>query len=131
MANLVEKIELKLEEYGIEIFDQYGIENNDYVFIVSDMLIVVHNNSKEISISFQVSTKPEIAVNNTLILEEIIDIKKINVLESFAFTNEHKIVCGKKAYDLLHKCIKENIIYDLEQKRMYQNILITTKGYEC
>ena len=131
MTNLVEKIELKLEEYGIAIFDRYEIENNDYVFIVEDMFIIVHKNMKDISISFQVSTKPDVVASNILILKEIKYIKNINIMEVFAFTDEKTIVCGRKAYDLFQKSIKQDIINDIEQTRMYQNILLTAKGFEC
>jgi len=130
MKNLIEKIKLKLEEYGIEIFDHYKLENNDYLFIVQDMLIMCHKKD-DISISFQVSTKPEIAANNILLLEEIKQLKNIFIMESFAFDTKGEIMCGDKAYELLEDNIKERISYDIEKSRMYQNILMTTKGYEC
>ena len=96
MTNLVEKIELKLEEYGIAIFDRYEIENNDYVFIVEDMFIIVHKNMKDISISFQVSTKPDVVASNILILKEIKYIKNINIMEVFAFTDEKRLYVVEK-----------------------------------
>lgn len=131
MTNLVEKVELKLQEYGIQIFDHYEIENDEYTFIVEGMIIVVHKNMKDVSISFQVSTKPEIAANNTLILKEILEIKNINIMDSFAFTSEKKLVCGEQAYELLQKAIKQGVANDLEQSIIYKNILINQKGFEC
>ena len=131
MTDMVEQVKLKLEEYNIDIFDYYKIENNDYVFIVENMVIIVHENMKDTSVSFQVSTTPEVVANNILILKEIIEIERINIMEVFAFTNEKQIVCGKKAYKLFHKSIKDDVATDIEQNRMYQNILLTSDGFEC
>lgn len=131
MSNLIEKIKSKLEEYNITIFDHYKLEHNDYIFIVEDMFILVHKNTQDISVAFQVSTKPEIAANNTLILLEVKQIKNISVMESFAFNSEQQIVYGEKAYKLLDDSIKKSIICDLETDQAYTAILMKSKGYEC
>ena len=130
MLSLVEKVELKLYEYDISIFDHYKIENDEYTFIVEDMLIIVHNKNK-ISISFQVSTKPEIVANNTLILNEIEEIEHISIMESFAFTEDKKLVCGKKAYEMFQETTEHNIIQNFEQSKYHKMILMNTKGYDC
>jgi hypothetical protein len=131
MKKLIERVELKLQEYGIEIFDHYELEKKDYLFIVEEMLIIVHNNNENISVAFQVSTKPEIAANNILILQEIKQIKNISIMESFAFSSKNEMFCGEKAYKLLQDSLKEDIACDIEKRRMYQNILLTTDGFEC
>lgn len=130
MLSLVEKVEHKLYEYDIPIFDHYEIENNEYTFVVEDMLIIVHNETK-ISISFQVSTKPEVVANNTLILNEIEEIEFISIMESFAFTTDRKLVSGKQAYELFQETMEHNIIQDYQQNKYYEMILMSTKGYEC
>lgn len=130
MLSLVEKIEQKLCEYGILIFDHYEIENNEYTFIVEDMLIIIHNENK-ISVSFQVSTKPEVVANNTLILNEIKEIEHISIMESFAFTQDKQLICGKKAHRLFKETTEHNIIQDYQQSAYYQMILMRDKGHEC
>ncbi len=131
MKNLIEKIKSKLTEYNIMIFDYYEIENKNYIFIVEDMFIILHNNTRDISVSYQVSTKPEIAANNLLILLEIKQIKNVSIMESFAFNSKREMVCGDKAYELLDETIKKDIAYNLEKDRAYIDILMQSEGYEC
>jgi hypothetical protein len=130
MSSLVEKVIQKLDEYDITIFDHYEIENNEHTFIVEDMLIIIHENMR-ISVSFQVSTKPEIVANDILILNEIKEIKHISIMESFAFTSEKKMVSGKQAYDLFKKTMKSDIIQDFTTSNYHKMILMNTKGHEC
>jgi len=69
MSDLLDKIKNKLLEYGFDIYDQYKVENDDYLFLVNDMVIIVNMKTHKTSISFQATTKPDVVATNILILK--------------------------------------------------------------
>ena len=129
MLMLVEKIEQKLDEYDIEIFDKYEVEN-EYTLIVEDMILFV-NGKDSISVAFQVSTKPEVVASNMGILYEIKEIKKLAIMESFVITKGQEFVSGEEAYNLFNKTIEHKIIRDFETEKYYKMVLLSSKGYQC
>lgn len=131
MNKLVNKIKGKLLEYNFEIYNEYPVENGEYLLLVNDMLIFVNMKQKYINISFQAVTKPDIVANNILILKEIVDTCDINIMDSFIFTKKNKVIMGDEAFDLIKKSIENNAIKDYDKQMSYVSILTDTKGFEC
>lgn len=131
MSNLIDKVKDKLEEYDIPIYEHYPIDDDENVLFVEDMMLVVKEKDSELGVSFQVTSKPELVANNILILKEIPDIKDVNIMESFVFTNDRKIICGEEAFNLVHDAIEQDIIQDVEQKNYYKMLLMGAEGYKC
>ena len=129
MLNLVDKLEQKLDEYNIEIFDKYEVDG-EYTIIAENMLLFVHDKDS-VGIAFQVSTRPEVVASHMAILYEIKEIRKLSLMESFAMTKDQKLVSGDEAYELLNKTIEHNILQEFETEKYYKMLLLSTKGYNC
>ena len=128
MKNLIEKVNKKLDDYGIQIFDQYESKSDAYVIIAEHMAIIIHPNS--IIVSFEATTKPETSANYILIINEI-KTKDIFISDSFIFTTDNKIVCGEKAYEIVKNTLKQNTLNEENQEKYYKAILENTEGFEC
>ena len=93
------------------------------------MVIFVHPN-EEVTISFQATTKPDDAAKNILILQEIPNIQ-IDIMESFIYRHDNKLVCGEDAYQLIYDTIKAEGARDYAKEASYTYLLNNVKGYEC
>ena len=131
MSYLLTKIEKKLLEYGFDIYDQYKVENDDYLFLVNDMVIFVNMKTKETSISFQATTKPDIVATNILILKEIPALSKMYIMDSFIFTDERQMLRGEEAFELIRKTIEKSAVDKYVKELTYATILNNTNGYKC
>jgi len=128
MERLVEKAVKKLNDYGIEIFEQYKSKPDAHVIIAEHMVIIVH--PKNIVLSFEATTKPETSANFALIMKEISGVD-LFISDSFVFTNKNQLVCGEKAHELVNKTLKQNVLNEEAQSRYYERILENTEGFEC
>ena len=130
--SIVDKTRTKLKEYGLEIFNDYAIEDNEeYVFFVEDMVIFINIKENTIGVSFQVETKPEKVAQMILILNEIEDSNEIDVMESFTFDKNNQFLSGDKAYNLVEQSKEGKIIHDFVTKQAYRNLLVKSEGYQC
>lgn len=132
--NMIDKIRDKLTEYDFAIYDQYEIENGEYLFLVDDMLIFVNNELNLMNVSFQATTKPDVVATNILILKEIPELlnKNIGIMDSFIFTRENKMVQGDKAFELIEKTIADSAIKQYNVQLTYEHILTNSKDMpEC
>jgi hypothetical protein len=130
MLNLVEKIEQKLDEYDIPIFDKYENEANEQIIIAEDMIILVKDKD-HVGVAFHASTKPEISAANIGILYSIKDIKKLAVMESFVLTKNEELISGDEAHRILKETMELNTIKDFETEKYYKMLLMSTKGHQC
>lgn len=132
--NMIDKIRDKLTEYDFAIYDQYEIENGEYLFLVDDMLIFVNNELNLMNVSFQATTKPDVVATNILILKEIPELlnKNIGIMDSFIFTRENEMVQGDKAFELIEKTIADSAIKQYNVQLTYEHILTNSKDMpEC
>lgn len=127
----VEKILEKLDEYGFELYNQYSDENNNYYFIIDDMVLCYDNNDGILSVSFKASTKPEKVANNVLILKEIDGIKGLEIMESFVYKGK-EILSGKDAHEYIKKVYgKKEIGKYIEKQNQIQTLLYSKRHGNC
>jgi hypothetical protein len=129
---LVKKIRNKLNEYGLTILSDYKLQEgeNEYVFIIKEVVIFIREKEKSIGLSFQATTKPERAATLTLIISELRKCT-IFVMESFIFDGDHKFISGDNAYKLIKDTAIEVAKNEITKEQMYNRILQCSKGFEC
>ena len=128
---LVEKVTEKLKEYGIKIYKDYRIEDEEeHVFYIEEAILFVGDKKKYIGVSFQATSKPENVANMTLILNEIDD-KSLDIMESFIFNQKNEYVSGEKAFDLIKKSNHLKALEEFDKQQLYIEILQNEKCFEC
>lgn len=127
----VERVREKLEEYGIEIYSDYSISKNEYVFMVEKMAIFINTKEHKIGLSFHAETRPDNAATFTLIIKEIKDMKEIDIMESFVVDAGNTFVSGDKAFDLVQKNIIKNVTSEIIKEHTYAEMLMNEKCYKC
>ncbi len=129
--SIVDQVKSKIDEYGLEIYSDYPLEDGDgeYVFFVECMTLFINIEEKSIGVSFEASTRPDRAANMILILNEIGI--EINVMESFIFDRNNEYLSGEQAFDLIEKSKQSDAIQDLLKDQTYKEILLTSKCHEC
>ena len=129
--SLVVKTIKKLDEYGIDVYNEYPtIDGDEYVIYIEDAILFVNEKEFSIGVSFQAVTKPETASTLTLIIKEIENVT-IHVMESFIFNKENDFVCGDEAYNLIKNSEKMKVISEMTRNKIYSEILESAKCYEC
>ena len=104
----------KLDEYGIEIFNQYSYDGKDYI-ITDDMMLCYAD--KKLSIAFQADTIPERVANNILILQEIKELdSEFIIMDSFIHDHKQNLLCGKEAHEMLEYKIGAKYIHEYQRK---------------
>jgi len=130
--NIKTDIEKKLSEYGIFIHNDYPIEDEEqHVYIVDDMILFLSLADNSLAISFNASLKPETSAKNLLLLEEIKNITRIDVMESHIINNKNKIISGEKAYELLEKSNRSQVLIEHLKSEQYIRILESSKCFNC
>jgi len=125
---IIDNVKSKIEEYGLQIYNDYSI-GEEHVFFVEDMMMFVNKIKKTIGVSFQASIRPEQAANMVLILKEMGD--EIDVMESFIFDKNNRYISGEKAFELIDNINRSEIIQDFVKQQALNEILIKTKCHEC
>lgn len=129
--SLTKQVTQKLDEYGIQIFNDYEIEKDgEHVFYAEDMILFVNDEHNEMSITFQATTKPERSATLALILNQIQQ-TQINVMEAFVFTDENEFVSGEEAYKLLKNADMEKIAKEYHKQQVFADILEHADCHEC
>ena len=126
---VVDKVRSKAEEYGLQIYNDYSIANDEYVFFIEDMMIFINEDKKTIGVSFEASIRPERAATMVLILIEMKE--EIDVMESFIFDKNNRYISGEKAFDLIEKTNQSNIIQSFVKQQTFNEILTKAKCHEC
>ena len=127
----IDKVKEKLEEYGIEIYSDYALSDNEYVFMVEKMAVFVNEEGHALGVSFHAETRPETAGNYTLILKEIPDIEKIEVMESFIFVKDKKYIIGQKTIFIIQKKNIKKLNSVIAKEYSYSELLMTDKCFHC
>jgi len=130
MTSMVKLVKEKIEEYGIIIFKHHLGDDGQYVYMCDSMVVFVHDNDHEISIAFQATTKPEDAANMILIFNEIPDIE-IDIMESFIYCGDNKLICGSEAYQLIKDTIKAEGASAYAREVAYTDLLENVNCHEC
>jgi len=131
MSSMLTKIEEKLLEYGFDIYDQYKADDEQWLFLVTDMVIFVDVNTGETNISFQATTKPDIVANNILILKEIPDLDDLRVMDSFIFNDSKQMIRGDEAFDLIQSSIENKAVEKYVKELTYASVLNNSDCHEC
>ena len=129
MTNMCKIVKDKLDEYGIKIFKHHPAEENQYVFLCESMVVFVHE-TDEVSIAFQATTKPETSANMILIFKEIPDVQ-IDIMESFIYCANNKLICGQEAHKLVVDTIKAEGASDYAREEAYAHLLENVHCHEC
>jgi len=129
MTNMCKIVKDKIEEYGIVIFKHHPADDNQYVFLCDSMVVFVHE-TDEVSIAFQATTKPEESARLILIFKEIPNIE-IDIMESFIYCGNNKLICGIEAHQLIKDTIKAEGATDYAREEAYAQLLQTVNCHEC
>lgn len=131
MSDMLTKIEKKLLEYGFDIYDQYKVEDEQWLFLVTDMVIFVDINTGETNVSFQATTKPDIVANNILILKEIPELDDLRVMDSFIFNDYKQMIRGEEAFELIQSSIENKAVEKYVKELSYASLLNNSDCHEC
>lgn len=129
MPKLVKKIEEKMLEYGMKIYDHYDIENSEdeHVFLVEDMIVFVREQENEVNVSYQATTRPDIAAKYLLILSETDHDLEFNIMDSFIYNEDDQLISGDEAYNLIDETKKHIAIKDYVEEQAIQKIFEVSK----
>lgn len=130
MSDLIEKVQNKLNEFDFKIYNHYAVDEEEYIFMVEDMLLFVHEKRNEINISFQVTTRPDIVAQHILILKEIKD-TEINVMDSFIYDHQRTFVSGDRAFNLVENSIKQQGVQEFIKHQTMKEVLEKSNCFNC
>ena len=130
MSDLVEKVQNKLNEYDFKIFNNYAVDKEEYIFMVEDMLIFVHEKRNEVNISFQVTTRPDVVAQHILILNEIED-TEINIMDSFIYDHQRTFISGDRAFNLVQNSIKKQGVQEFIKNQTMKVMLEKSNCFNC
>jgi len=124
MTSIVNKVESKLDEYGVEIISEYDGDNNERIVSLEGMVIMIDQIKDELSISFYAGTRPDDAAHAILILKEISEIKTIYIMDSYILLDDKKIIQGDEAFNELKKDIARKAVKKHALENIYKDILL-------
>lgn len=130
MSDLVEKVQNKLNEYDFKIYNQYAADKEEYIFMVEDMLVFVHEKRNEVNISFQVTTRPDIVAQHILILKEV-ENTEINIMDSFIYDNNRIFISGDRAFNLVENSIKKQGVKEFIKHQNMMQMLEKSNCFNC
>jgi hypothetical protein len=129
--SLTKQVTQKLDEYGIEIFKDYEVEEKgEHVFYSRHMIVFVNDSDNSISVTFQATTKPEKSASLALILNQLRD-AEMHIMEPFIFNDKNEFISGEAAYQLIENADKEKIRREMMKHDIYSHILETSECHEC
>jgi hypothetical protein len=131
MPELFQNIYDKITEFDFENIDHYPSgDEGVYILAADELVIYINDKNKSIAISFLANTKPEVAANDILILKQIPQIEKIEIMESFIFNNDD-MLSGKEAFEVLYSSIKLEGIREYSKNKIFERMLMEVEGYSC
>ena len=129
--DIVENTRTKLEEYGIQIYTDYPLNEQEYLFMADNMLLFVHTENHDIGISFQAETRPKPVANSLLIVLEIEGVTNVDVMESFVIDEKRNFVSGEKAFKMIDKKNQDQALSEVFREQAYSDILMNNTSGEC
>jgi len=127
----IERVREKLNEYGIEIYTDYALADDEYVFMVESMAVFINTEKHGIGISFHAETRPDKVATHTLIIKEVEGITDIEVMESFVVDEGNKFISGDKAFELVKKRLESQVIGSFMRENAYAELLMNERCFEC
>ncbi len=131
LMDIVDCTRDKLEQYGIRIYTDYPLNEEEHLFMADNMLLFVHTENNEIGISFQAETRPQTAANSTLIVLEIDGVEDVDVMESFVVDEHNKFISGENAFKLIDKKNQYEAMNEIFKDQVYAEILMKGTAGEC
>jgi hypothetical protein len=116
----------KLNEFGIDILRR-DMNNNEHSIVCDNMVLFLKDGT--LSVAFQATTKPDDAAKHVVILYQTG--LKIDIMEAFIFDEEHNIVSGDEAYELVNKSIEEKVLKGFVEDQTMKGLLIYSEGFNC
>jgi len=116
----------KLNEFGIDILRK-DLNKEEYSVVCKNMVLFLKNGT--VSIAFQATTKPDDAAKHVVILYQTG--LKIDIMEAFIFDEEHNIISGDEAYELVNRSIEEKVLKGFVEDQVMKGMLIYSNGFNC
>ena len=129
--SLTKQVTQKLDEYGIEIFNDYEVKNlSQHVFHTDSMIVFVDDSDDSISVTFKATTKPERSASLALILNQI-GTGHLHIMEPFLYDDDNEMLSGLEAYKHLESKDKEKIYREIQRQQIYAELLENSECHEC
>lgn len=125
--DIVDETREKLEEYGIGIYTDYPLNDNEHLFMADNMLLFVHTENHEIGLSFQAETRPKSVANSVLIILEIESVSDVDIMESFVIDEDKKFISGEKAFEMINKKNQYQALNEVFKDQAYSQVLLTSQ----
>ena len=116
----------KLNEFGIDILRK-DLNKEEYSVVCKNMVLFLKNGT--VSIAFQATTKPDDAAKHVVILYQTG--LKIDIMEAFIFDEEHNIISGDEAYELVNRSIEEKVLKGFVEDQVMKGMLVYSEGFNC
>lgn len=129
--DIVDSTRDKLDEYGIRIYTDYPLNEEEHLFMADNMLLFVHTETNEVGISFQAETKPQTTANSVLIVLEIDGVENVDIMESFVVDENNKFISGEKAFKLIDRKNQYEAMNEIFRDQAYAEILMKGTLGEC
>ena len=129
--DIVDETRTKLEEYGINIFTDYPLNETEHLFMADSMLLFVHTEQHEVGISFQAETRPKTVANSVLIILEIESISDVDIMESFVVAEDNKFISGEEAFKLIDKKNQYQAMGEIFKDQALSDLLMNNTSGEC
>jgi hypothetical protein len=131
MPELFQNIYDKITEFDFEKIDHYpSSDEGIYILAADELVMYINDKKKSIAVSFLADTKPEVVANDILILKQIPQIKKIEIMDSFILINDD-MLSGEEAFERLYNSIKSEGIREYSRNKIFESILREVDGYRC
>lgn len=129
--DIIENTRDKLEQYGIQIYTDYSLNEQEHLFMADNMLLFIHTKNNEVGISFQAETKPKTVANSVLIVLEIEGVSSVDIMESFVVDEDNKFISGDKALALINKKNQYEAMNEIFKDQVFSEILMNGTAGEC
>ncbi len=126
---LVEKLIDILDKNKIEVFDHYSLEDGSYVILVDHTILVYDEQANVLSVSFQVSTDPELVAIFMMSIGSV-DVK-VELTECFHYAGENKLLTGEEARQAFTKNLKDNVVQKFMEEQSQLHVLSSSECYRA
>jgi hypothetical protein len=122
--DLHEAVVEKLIDYGFKIHAEQKIEGEcEYYIAIDNVAVFINEKDNYIKISYMADMKPEDAASFLLVVQEIEEIEKIVIMESFIFDNEKNLLSGQDAYNEVRRKIADQAIRNFTIHQFHTKML--------
>lgn len=129
--SLAKKFQEKLFEFNFEIVSSYKIDKtNESMIITDDMILAVNEDTNNVAIAFEATTKPDVVAKRIVILSEVEGPSGVCIMDSYVFEN-NQLVTGDKALQIAYKRLGREAINEFLKTQVYNGIINSEKCFEC